>query len=170
MNTVSLIGRLTREIEIRCTKSGKAVGNGTLAVDRYSKGEKKADFVPFVIWDKQAENLANFTRKGSKIAIKGSIQTRNYENSEGVKHFVVEVLVDGFNGFELLENKNHSNDNNQTYRNGDYQTSNNQQGGYQQNRQSSYQNNNQNNQYGSYQNNNQYGSEPITIDPEDLPF
>ncbi|MCI3029829.1 single-stranded DNA-binding protein [Desemzia sp. C1] len=81
MNAVHLLGRLTKELEVRYTSNGKAVANGTLATARYSKGEKKADFIPFVIWDKQAENLANFTKKGSKIAINGSIQTRSYDNT-----------------------------------------------------------------------------------------
>ncbi|MGP6139600.1 single-stranded DNA-binding protein [Jeotgalibaca sp. A127] len=105
MNAVHIIGRLTRDLELKYTQNGKAVGTGTLAVDRYSKGEKKADFIPFVIWEKGAENLANFTKKGSRISLSGSIQTRSYENKDGQKVFVVELLVDSYNGFDLLDPK-----------------------------------------------------------------
>lgn len=105
MNSVSLIGRLTKDIDLRYTSNGKAVANGTLAVERYSKGEKKTDFVPFVIWDKSAEVLAKFTKKGSQVGLKGSIQTRTYDDKEGKKVFVVEVLVDGYGGLDLLDSK-----------------------------------------------------------------
>lgn len=103
MNTVQLVGRLTREVDLKFTSSGTAVGNFTLAVNRNftnQQGEREADFINCVIWQKSAENLANFTRKGSQIGVEGRIQTRNYENQQGQKVYVTEVLV---NQFHLLE-------------------------------------------------------------------
>lgn len=103
MNTVQLVGRLTREVDLRYTASGTAVGTFTLAVNRSftnQQGEREADFINCVIWRKAAENLANFTRKGSQIGVEGRIQTRNYENQQGQRVYVTEVVV---NNFHLLE-------------------------------------------------------------------
>ena len=86
MNTVQLVGRLTRDVELRFTSSGTAVGSFTIAVNRNftnQQGEREADFISCVIWRKAAENLANFTRKGSLIAIDGRLQTRSYDNQQG---------------------------------------------------------------------------------------
>lgn len=105
MNTVSLIGRLVKDLDLRYTQSGKAVATGTLAVNRRFKnasGENEADFIQIQIWDKSAENLANFTRKGSQVGINGRIQTRNYENKEGARVYVTEIVVENFT---LLEKK-----------------------------------------------------------------
>lgn len=105
MNTVQLVGRLTKELDLRYTQSGTAVASFTLAVNRNftnQQGEREADFIQCVIWRKQAENLANFTRKGSQIGIEGRIQTRNYENQQGQRVYVTEVVV---NQFHLLEPK-----------------------------------------------------------------
>lgn len=105
MNTVQLVGRLTREVDLRFTSSGVAVGSFTLAVNRSftnQQGEREADFINCVIWRKAAENLANFTRKGSQIGVEGRIQTRNYENQQGQRVYVTEVVV---NNFHLLEPK-----------------------------------------------------------------
>lgn len=105
INNVSLTGRLTRDIELRYTQSGTAVGSFTLAVDRKFKsesGERDADFINCVIWRKSAENLSNFTKKGSLIGIEGHIQTRTYDNNQGQKVYVTEVVV---NNFALLESR-----------------------------------------------------------------
>lgn len=105
MNTVQLVGRLTREVDLRFTSSGVAVGTFTIAVNRNftnQQGEREADFINCVIWRKQAENFANFTRKGSQVGIEGRIQTRNYENQQGQRVYVTEVIV---NQFHLLEPK-----------------------------------------------------------------
>ncbi|WP_225047431.1 single-stranded DNA-binding protein [Lacticaseibacillus kribbianus] len=105
INNVSLTGRLTRDIELRYTQSGTAVGSFTLAVDRKFKsesGEREADFINCVIWRKSAENLSNFTKKGSLIGIEGHIQTRTYDNNQGQRVFVTEVVVDNF---ALLESR-----------------------------------------------------------------
>lgn len=105
MNNVSLIGRLTKPVDLRYTQSGIAYGSFTLAVTRRFKnqnGEREADFINCVIWKKGAENLANFTQKGSLIGVSGAIQTRNYENQQGQRVYVTEVLVENF---DLLESR-----------------------------------------------------------------
>lgn len=105
MNSVQLIGRLTNDLDLRYTQSGKAVATGTLAVNRRFKnasGESEADFIQIQIWDKSAENLASFTRKGSQVGVNGRIQTRNYENKEGARVYVTEIVVENFT---LLEKK-----------------------------------------------------------------
>jgi len=105
MNQVNLIGRLSKDIEVRYTQSGKAGGSGSIAVNRRFKsanGERQADFINFVIWDKAAENLANFTHKGSQVGLGGEWQTRNYENNSGQKVYVNELVV---SNFDLLEPK-----------------------------------------------------------------
>nr|DAW12672.1 MAG TPA: Single strand binding protein [Caudoviricetes sp.] len=109
MNTVQLVGRLTRDVELKFTASGTATGSFNLAVNRNftnQQGEREADFINCVIWRKAAENLANWTRKGSLIAIDGRLQTRSYENRNGQKVYVTEVVV---NNFDLLESKETTN-------------------------------------------------------------
>lgn len=105
LNSVSLTGRLTRDVDLRYTQSGMAVGSFTLAVDRKFKsknGERETDFVNCQIWRKSAENFANFTKKGSLVGVEGHIQTRTYDNAQGQKVFVTEVIVDNF---ALLESR-----------------------------------------------------------------
>lgn len=97
MNKVVLIGRLTKEPELRFTQgSGKAVATFTIAVDRrFSKdGQKEADFIPIVVWGKQAESTANYMSKGKLIGIAGRIQTRNYEAKDGTKKYITEIVAD----------------------------------------------------------------------------
>lgn len=97
INNVTLVGRLVKEVELRFTAAGKAVASGTLAVNRNFKnanGEQEADFINFVIWGKQSENTANYTKKGSLVGITGRIQTRNYENNEGRRVYVTEVVAE----------------------------------------------------------------------------
>ncbi len=105
INNVVLVGRLTKDIDLRYTGSGTAVGTFNLAVTRNfadQNGERKSDFVNCIIWRKAAENMANFTRKGSLVGVEGRIQTRNYENQQGVRVYVTEVVVENFT---LLEPK-----------------------------------------------------------------
>ena len=105
INNVVLVGRLTKDIDLKYTGSGTAVGTFNLAVNRKftdQNGERKSDFINCVIWRKAAENMANFTRKGSLVGIEGSIQTRNYDNQQGYRVYVTEVVVDNFT---LLEPK-----------------------------------------------------------------
>lgn len=99
INRAVLTGRLTRDPELRYTTSGTAVVSFTLAVDRQFRnqnGDRDADFVNCVIWRKSAENFSNFTHKGSLVGIEGRIQTRNYENQQGNRVYVTEVVVDNF--------------------------------------------------------------------------
>lgn len=98
-NNVTLIGRLTKDADLRYTSNGTATANITLAVDRGFKnaeGKKETDFINCVVWRKPAETLANFTKKGSMISVRGRIQTRNYDNKEGQKVYVTEVVVEEF--------------------------------------------------------------------------
>lgn len=105
MNNVNLVGRLTKAVDLRYTQNGVAYGSFTIAVNRRFKnqnGEREADFINCVIWKKGAENLANFTQKGSLIGVSGAIQTRNYDNQQGQRVYVTEVLVENF---DLLESR-----------------------------------------------------------------
>lgn len=105
INRVVLVGRLTRDPDLRTTGSGISVATFTLAVDRqYSnaQGERGADFISCVIWRKAAENFCNFTNKGSLVGIDGRIQTRSYDNKDGQRVYVTEVIVDNFS---LLESR-----------------------------------------------------------------
>lgn len=103
INNVVLVGRLTKESDLKYTQSGSAVATFTLAVNRSFKtqeGIREADFINCVIWEKQAENLANFTRKGSLIGVVGRIQTRNYENQQGQRVYVTEIVCESFQTLE----------------------------------------------------------------------
>lgn len=105
LNRAVLVGRLTKELEVKYTQSGTAVASFDLAVNRQftnKQGEREADFISCVIWRKGAENLANFTHKGSLIGVDGRIQTRNYENQQGQRVYITEVVVENF---ALLEPK-----------------------------------------------------------------
>ncbi len=103
INRVVLVGRLTRDPDLRTTGSGISVATFTLAVDRQftnAQGERGADFISCVIWRKAAENFANFTSKGSLVGIDGRIQTRSYDNKDGQRVYVTEVVVDNFSFLE----------------------------------------------------------------------
>lgn len=105
INNVTLVGRLTKDPELRFTSNGSAVATFNLAVNRNftnQSGEREADFVNCVIWRKSAENLANYTKKGSLIGVVGRIQTRNYDNQQGQKVYVTEVVCDNFQMLESL--------------------------------------------------------------------
>ncbi|KAA8747139.1 single-stranded DNA-binding protein [Paenibacillus sp. UASWS1643] len=105
LNRSILIGRLTRDPELRYTPAGVAVTQFTLAVDRpfTSNGEKEADFIPIVTWRQLAETSANYLRKGRLCAIEGRIQVRNYENNEGKRVYVTEVIADNVRFLERGE-------------------------------------------------------------------
>lgn len=97
LNRVVLIGRLTKDPELRYTPNGVAVTQFTLAVDRQfsnQQGEREADFIPVVTWNKLAETCANYLRKGRLAAAEGRIQVRNYENNEGKRVYITEVIAD----------------------------------------------------------------------------
>ena len=109
INSTVLVGRMTRDAELRYTPSNQAVATFTLAVNRNFKnqnGEREADFINCVIWRQAAENLANWAKKGALIGITGRIQTRNYENQQGQRVYVTEVIADSF---QLLDSRNSQN-------------------------------------------------------------
>lgn len=108
INNTVLVGRLTKDPELKYTNSGQGVATFTLAVNRNftnQNGEREADFINCVIWRKAAENFANYAKKGSLIGITGRIQTRNYENQQGQRVYVTEVVADNF---QLLESRQQS--------------------------------------------------------------
>ena len=149
MNNVSLIGRLTKDPELRYTPSGVAVARFTLAVNRTFKkeGEQQADFINVVTWRKTAENTANFLRKGSLAGVGGRIQTGSYDGQDGKRVFTVEVVAENVQFLEPKSANNTPNGNGNT-------------NGYQQ-------------QQNAPQSN--YGSQEVfspsgTIDDSDLPF
>lgn len=144
INNVVLTGRLTKDIDLRYTQSGKAAGSFSLAVERNftnQQGQRDADFINCQAWGKTAETMANYTHKGSLIGVEGRIQTRNYENKQGQRVYVTEVIV---TNFTFLESKKSQGQGGQ-----DYQQANNQ--------------GNQDQGLGS-------GQSDIDIDNGDLPF
>ena len=105
INQTVLVGRLANEVKLKYTPSNQAVATFSLAVNRNFKsqnGEREADFINCVIWRQQAENLANWAKKGALIGITGRIQTRNYENQQGQRVYVTEVVAESF---QLLESR-----------------------------------------------------------------
>lgn len=180
INNVVLVGRLTRDADLKYTQSNIAVATFTLAVNRPFKneaGEREADFINCVIWRQSAENLANWAKKGSLIGITGVIQTRSYDNQQGQRVYVTEVVA---SNFQLLESRNsQQNTKGHQDNHGAYQ-----QQGYS-NQGSSFQNGNSYGQQGSFfegnttnpvpdftRDNNPFGrpTNPLDIDDSDLPF
>lgn len=105
INNTVLVGRMVRDAELKYTPNNQAVATFTLAVNRNFKsqnGEREADFINCVIWRQQAENLANRAKKGALIGITGRIRTRNYENQQGQRVYVTEVVAENF---QLLESQ-----------------------------------------------------------------
>lgn len=105
INNVVLVGRLTKDPDMKYTSNGTAVATFTLAVNRNftsADGTREADFINCVIWRKPAETLANYAKKGVLIGVTGRIQTRSYDNQQGQKVYVTEVIADNF---QLLESK-----------------------------------------------------------------
>lgn len=165
INNVTLVGRLTKDIDLKYTQTGNAVGSFTLAVNRTfsnANGEKEADFINCVVWRKTAENMANYTKKGSLIGIVGRIQTRNYDNDAGQRVYVTEVVAESVQYLETKKDGQQGNyqQNNYQQNNGNYNNQNNQ-GNY---------NNNQNNFSNSNNYNGGFGDGSIDISDDDLPF
>lgn len=106
MNKVTLLGRLAQDPEIRYTNNGKAVTNFTMAVDRGK--DKGADFIPVVFWDKTAETIGNYVKKGQRLLIEGRLQVRSYENTNGEKRRVTEVVGNYMEFIEKAEKTNSS--------------------------------------------------------------
>ncbi|MEZ7594786.1 single-stranded DNA-binding protein [Streptococcus sp. 27098_8_76] len=108
INNVVLIGRLTRDPELRYTPSNVAVATFSLAVNRNFKnqaGDREADFISCIMWRQQAENFANWLKKGALVGITGRIQTRSYDNQQGQRVYVTEVVAESF---QMLEKKDNS--------------------------------------------------------------
>lgn len=109
MNNVTLVGRLTRDPELRTVGTGNTTSSFSVAVDRAftnANGQREADFINCVIWGKQAENLCKYCKKGSLIGIVGRVQTRNYDGTDGKKVYVTEIYV---NNVTFLGSKNSNN-------------------------------------------------------------
>lgn len=174
MNRVILVGRLTKDPELRYTPTGVAVATFTLAVNRTftnQSGEREADFINVVVWRKQAENVANFLKKGSQAGVDGRLQSRSYEGQDGKRVYVTEVVAESV---QFLEPKGGSG-------NGDGNTGgsqgNNRGNGHNRNAQGGNHNNNSANQSGNqeytrvdedpFANN---SNETIDISDDDLPF
>lgn len=164
INNVTIIGRTTKDIELRATSSGTNNASFTLAVERNFKnanGEKETDFINCVAWRKTAEILAQYAPKGSMIGVRGRIQTRNYENNQGVRVYVTEIVADEI---QLIDTRNNNQGANASY----------------------YQNGANNSGFnGSQQQSNGFGSDPfqsgtqtafnmnnntLEVDDSDMPF
>ncbi|SFL39309.1 single-strand binding protein [Gracilibacillus orientalis] len=160
LNRVVLVGRLTKDPDLRYTPNGIAVAKFTVACNRpfsNQQGQREADFINCVTWRKQAENLANYMSKGSLIGLDGRIQTRNFDNQDGQRIFMTEVVADSI---QFLETKSGSN-NGQGNSNSTQENNQNQPN----------QNTNQSNQGNTSDNNTfQDSGEPMDISDDDLPF
>lgn len=111
MNKVILIGRLTKDPDLRYTQSGTAVASFTLAVNRRfanQNGEREADFINCVAWQKAAEFVANYFTKGQQMALEGRLQVRSYDGDDGKRRWVTEVVVEQM---EFVGSKNDNKDN-----------------------------------------------------------
>lgn len=118
MNKVNLIGRLVKDADLKFTAGkGTAVATFTIAVDDGFGDSKKTYFIPVVVWGKSAESVAQYTQKGSKVGICGKITTRNYDNKDGQKVYVTEVVADMVGGVIFLDNKNNNASGNNNYNN-----------------------------------------------------
>ncbi|HFN8586601.1 TPA: single-stranded DNA-binding protein [Staphylococcus aureus] len=115
LNRTVLVGRLTKDPELRSTPNGVNVGTFTLAVNRTftnAQGEREADFINVVVFKKQAENVKNYLSKGSLAGVDGRLQTRSYDNKDGQRVFVTEVVADSV---QFLEPKNNNQQQNNNY-------------------------------------------------------
>ena len=117
MNAVVLVGRTTKDIELRRTGSGTAVASFTIAVNRDFKTNdgQEADFINCVAWKKTAELLEQYVHKGDRIAVNGSIRTRNYTGNDGRKVYITEVLANNVEFLETKKSSEQSNYNNNSY-------------------------------------------------------
>ncbi|MCY1585515.1 single-stranded DNA-binding protein [Staphylococcus pettenkoferi] len=168
INRVVLVGRLTKDPDYRTTPSGVSVATFTLAVNRTftnAQGEREADFINCVVFRKQAENVSNYLFKGSLAGVDGRIQSRSYENQEGRRIFVTEVVCDSVQFLEPKgQNRRHQQSNNNFQDFGQGQGF----GGQQSGQNTSYNNNSSNNNQSDNPFANANG--PIDISDDDLPF
>ncbi|API88303.1 single-stranded DNA-binding protein [Marinilactibacillus sp. 15R] len=176
INNVVLVGRMTRDAELRYTGSGTAVASFSIAVERTftnAQGERETDFINCVAWRKTAEIISNFTRKGSLVGVTGRIQTRNYTNNEGRKVYITEVVCENFQMLEpkSVTEKRSQNDNDSSgySNNANYS---NQNSNTQRNNQAPGNNQNQNkNNFANFDEDPfEKNDDPIDISDDDLPF
>lgn len=176
INNVVLVGRLTRDAELRYTPSNVAVATFTLAVNRSFKneaGEREADFINCVIWRQAAENLANWAKKGSLIGITGNIQTCHYDNQQGQRVYVTEVIASNFQLLESRNNQSGQQNQSNSFHNGNNSNSGNFQSG---NNQGGYQSPFGNQSTPDFSRSNQQSffqgqtTNPMDISDDDLPF
>lgn len=172
LNRVVLVGRLTKDPEYRVTPSGVSVATFTLAVNRTftnAQGERQADFINCVVFRKQAENVNNFLNKGSLAGVDGRLQSRSYDNQEGRKVYVTEVVCDSV---QFLEPKNANQNRQQVGSQNDYSNYDNGSYGQQTQGQNNYQSNNTQTNSSPAPSNNPFAnaSGPIDISDDDLPF
>ena len=109
MNTVQLLGRLTKDPDVKYTQNGKCVASFTLAVNRPFKGpdgKVEADFIPVILWGKAAEIVGNFVSRGHRLLVEGRLQVRSYDAKDGSKRYVTEVIG---NNIEFIEKKEQGN-------------------------------------------------------------
>lgn len=174
INRTVLVGRLTNDPELKYTGSGVAVATFTVAVNRQftnSQGEREADFIRCQMWRKAAENFCNFTHKGSLIGVDGRIQTRSYENQQGQRVFVTEVIAENFSLLESRSSTEHHQGNDNGFNQNNTQNNNNFGAPNRQNNNTSQNNgfnrpapnNNPNDPFAN-------GGQGIDIDDSDLPF
>lgn len=133
MNKVILVGRLTRDPELRSTQNGTSVANFGIAVDRRvsrnnSQGQQTADFFNVVAWGRQAEVISQYLRKGRQIAIDGRLQQRSYTAQDGSRRNVVEVVLENFDFIGSRNDNGGGYNNNNNYNNGGYNNNNNNNG------------------------------------------
>lgn len=169
MNNVSVVGRLTRDAELRYTGSGIGVASFTVAVERpfqNAQGERETDFINCVAWRKTAEVVANFTSKGSLVGITGRIQTRNYTNNEGRKVYITEIKCDNF---QMLEPKSVNEERKRENPNGSDNSSSSQSGGWTPGGGPAYTNGNMKNEL-NYPDPFENNDDSIEISDDDLPF
>lgn len=127
INNVTLVGRLTADPSLRYTSNGTATATFSLAVNRNftnQSGEREADFINCVIWQKPAETLANYASKGTLLGVTGRIQTRNYENQRGQRVYVTEVVVKDFQLLDKKSSESQSNYNAPEQHSNDFQANN----------------------------------------------
>ena len=172
MNRVNLVGRITRDPELRRSANGNAYVFFTVAVNRImpnAQGERVADFINCVVFNKAAENLANFIRKGALLGIEGRLQTRSVQGQDGVNRTVMEVVCDNVS---FLESKSQRDNNSQAYNDAPSQGNLNQdqqQGNYNQNNQNRSNNyNGYNNGYNPNNNNQQQNNQNNQVNSNDI--
>ncbi len=125
MNKAFLIGRLTRDPELRYSSSNAAIVNFSIAIDRQytnNQGQRETDFINIVAFQKQAENIKKYVTKGSLVAVDGRIQTRNYEDKDGKRVYVTEVVADRVQFLDSRNSSNNTSNNDDSVSPADFQT------------------------------------------------